>query len=433
MQNSIKINFLIILLLSVSHLFGQYSPGHSAIEYASTTTPGLSIKNSNSGLVDASLISIFNDQNIRLNLGVSSSANLLFGNNRTYIHAIGPAPLDFYTGGARRMILDKDGRLGINTMPGFGSQLRVRGNSSSSDTVALVEVTVTDLEDVVAFAATSTPDGIESNWGIGAVFTGGYRGVRAFTEVGIALEGNAKTGNGVKGTATTGSGILGTSTTGAGVKGTSDWVGVEGTSVAGTAVQGSSTSGLGVYGSSSTKHGVSGRSSGDSTAGVFGRGDFGLRGFGDVAGVYGVSDIGHGVIGQAQGGLQGNEKWDFYANGPARDWGSSSSRRWKNNIQNISNPLEKIVALRGVSYDWDQEHGGGRHDIGFIAEEVGEILPELVTYEENGIDAIALDYTKISALIVEAFNTFRKLHHQEIRQLKEEIKSLKGLLKDSIN
>ncbi len=428
MKNLIRFNLLLSFVLCLFEAQGQYSVGHSAIEYASTTSPGLSIKNTNSGLLDASLLSIYNDQNVRLNLGVSSSSNFLFGNNRTYLHAIGAAPLDFYTGGARRMILDKEGRLGINAMPGFGEQFLVRGNPTSNDTVAKIEVTVTNLADIVAFSACSTPDGIGSNWGIGGVFRGGYRGLRAYTEVGIAVEAHAKSGTALKGIATSGSGVEGQATSGSGVKGTSSWIGVEGTSVGGTGVQGTADDGPGVYGSSVSNHGVDGNSSGDSTAGVFGRGDFGLRGSGRLAGVYGVSLLGHGVMGEAQGGTVGNEKWDFYANGPAKDWGTSSSRRWKNNIQNIEKPLHKIAALRGVSYDWDQAHGGGRHDIGFIAEEVGEILPELVTYEANGVDAIALDYTKISALIVEAFNTFRQQHDREIATLKDEIMRLKSLL-----
>ena len=45
--------------------------------------------------------------------------------------------------------------------------------------------------------------------------------------------------------------------------------------------------------------------------------------------------------------------------------------------------------LRGVTYDWNKSHGGHR-DIGMIAEEVGQVLPEIVQYEPNGIDAIGL-------------------------------------------
>ena len=47
-------------------------------------------------------------------------------------------------------------------------------------------------------------------------------------------------------------------------------------------------------------------------------------------------------------------------------------------------------------------------DIGFIAEEVGEVLPEVVSYEEDGNDAISMSYDKIVPLLVEAFNESRE-------------------------
>ncbi|MCA9293612.1 MAG: tail fiber domain-containing protein [Phycisphaerales bacterium] len=49
----------------------------------------------------------------------------------------------------------------------------------------------------------------------------------------------------------------------------------------------------------------------------------------------------------------------------------------KSNIRNIDGSLDKIAQLRGVYFDWDHEHGGA-HDMGFIAEEVGAALPEIV-------------------------------------------------------
>ena len=50
------------------------------------------------------------------------------------------------------------------------------------------------------------------------------------------------------------------------------------------------------------------------------------------------------------------EAYDFYADGPGVDYGSASSRRWKTNIELIDNPLDKLNSLRGVYYDWDEQH-----------------------------------------------------------------------------
>ena len=114
---------------------------------------------------------------------------------------------------------------------------------------------------------------------------------------------------------------------------------------------GESASGWGMYGISSSSVGVYGKSA-------------------DSAGVYGNSLMGNAVIGHDQNG----DAFDFYATGPGFDYGSSSSVRWKHHIRNILNPINKLSKLRGVYFNWDKEHGG-HNSIGFIAEEVGEILP----------------------------------------------------------
>jgi hypothetical protein len=55
--------------------------------------------------------------------------------------------------------------------------------------------------------------------------------------------------------------------------------------------------------------------------------------------------------------------------------------RWKKNVVEIDNALDKVLKLRGVSFDWDKAHGG-QHTLGFIAEEVGELMPEAVDYDD---------------------------------------------------
>ena len=104
--------------------------------------------------------------------------------------------------------------------------------------------------------------------------------------------------------------------------------------------------------------------------------------------------------------------YDFYAAGSGTDYGSSSSIRWKENVININNPIKKIMKLDGVYFDWKESHGG-KHDVGFIAESVGKVLPEIVDYEENGIDAIGLDYSKLTPLLVESV----KYQQKQIRIL----------------
>ena len=80
-------------------------------------------------------------------------------------------------------------------------------------------------------------------------------------------------------------------------------------------------------------------------------------------------------------------------------WETYSSRRWKTNIQTLPDALAKVEQLRGVSYDLKDS---GKHEIGVIAEEVGAVVPELVSWEANGKDASGVDYSRLTAVLIEA-------------------------------
>jgi len=98
----------------------------------------------------------------------------------------------------------------------------------------------------------------------------------------------------------------------------------------------------------------------------------------------------------------------------ADGWDTYSSRRWKTNIQTLHGALDKVEQLRGVSYDLKDS---GKHEIGVIAEEVGAVVPEVVTYEENGRDARGVDYSRLTALLIEATKEQQAMIHQEQEQI----------------
>ncbi|MCA9294804.1 MAG: tail fiber domain-containing protein, partial [Phycisphaerales bacterium] len=135
-------------------------------------------------------------------------------------------------------------------------------------------------------------------------------------------------------------------------------------------------------------------------------------------GVYGrsESDFGRGVVGEATSitgttfGVLGvavsPDGYDFYADGAGVDYGAPSSIRWKRNIEPIHDPLGMVEQIRGVYFDWDEDHGG-QHAIGFIGEEVGQVLPEVVAYEPNSEYVSGMDYAKLTPLLVEAVKALR--------------------------
>ncbi|MBK8501496.1 MAG: tail fiber domain-containing protein [Saprospiraceae bacterium] len=186
-------------------------------------------------------------------------------------------------------------------------------------------------------------------------------------------------------------------------------------------MRGVSTNSNGVYGFSGPSIGVRGVST--SSYGVYGTSD-------NDVGILGTSTNGAGLQAYSQnstGTASRGGTFDFDAIGPGMDYGATSSRRWKRNIQNIPDPLLKISLLRGVYFDWDEAHGG-HHDVGFIAEEIGEVLPEIVGYEKNGIDATAMDYSKMTPLLLEAMNAMRHEYQQKIDSQQVQINDLSELL-----
>jgi chemotaxis protein histidine kinase CheA len=82
--------------------------------------------------------------------------------------------------------------------------------------------------------------------------------------------------------------------------------------------------------------------------------------------------------------------------------------------------MELINKIDGVTYKWNDS---GRTDIGFIAEDVGKVLPCVVDYEENGVDAMAMDYTRINAVLVEAAKQQDRALRQQATALQDQKKA----------
>jgi hypothetical protein len=96
-----------------------------------------------------------------------------------------------------------------------------------------------------------------------------------------------------------------------------------------------------------------------------------------------------------------------------------SDVRIKENILNITDPLSKVLRLRGVLYNrTDIEDKSTK--IGFIAQEVEKIVPEVVTYDKTS-DKYGVSYGNITALLVEAI----KEQQIKIDNLTIEVENLK--------
>ena len=108
---------------------------------------------------------------------------------------------------------------------------------------------------------------------------------------------------------------------------------------------------------------------------------------------------------------------DLVGRGLAYAWSTYSSARYKKDVITLSNPIDKAKKLRGVEFTW---RDSGEKDFGFIAEEVGNVLPQLVSYEPDGKNAIGMDYSRITSLLVECV----KYQQDQIEIQEKRIKTL---------
>lgn len=104
----------------------------------------------------------------------------------------------------------------------------------------------------------------------------------------------------------------------------------------------------------------------------------------------------------------------------------SSDARFKSNITPITNPLEKVLQLRGVNFYWNtssfpQRMFSDKRTLGFIAQEVEKIIPEVVQTENTTEGYKSVQYDKVVALLVEAI----KEQQKQIESLKVQVKKLK--------
>jgi hypothetical protein len=92
------------------------------------------------------------------------------------------------------------------------------------------------------------------------------------------------------------------------------------------------------------------------------------------------------------------------------DINSASDINLKTNIETVENAVETVNKLRGVSFDWKET---GKSSYGVIAQELEEVLPELV----NIAEIKSVNYNGIISVLIEAVKELSA----EIEELKKKI------------
>ena len=112
----------------------------------------------------------------------------------------------------------------------------------------------------------------------------------------------------------------------------------------------------------------------------------------------------------------------FYSSGDAWFTGIATAQvfdalsdiNFKENIQTVDNALDKVMSLRGVSFDWKKSK---EPSFGVIAQELEQVFPDLV----HGESPKAVNYNGLVGILIESIKDMK----QEIVSLNEEIQSLK--------
>ena len=120
----------------------------------------------------------------------------------------------------------------------------------------------------------------------------------------------------------------------------------------------------------------------------------------------------------------------FYVNGEAGGssaWWNDSDRRLKHDIVTIPDALQKVLNLRGVNFIWNQPAEGMEGlQMGFVGQEVAEIVPEVVSTSN---DHYSMQYAPITALLVEAM----KEQQTQIENQQKKIDELTAIVNSLAN
>jgi Chaperone of endosialidase/Head domain of trimeric autotransporter adhesin len=112
-----------------------------------------------------------------------------------------------------------------------------------------------------------------------------------------------------------------------------------------------------------------------------------------------------------------------------------SDLRYKKNITSLNNSLDNILKINGVRYDFKKEefierNFSDKNQIGFIAQEIERILPEMVFTDEKGYKSV--DYARLTPVLVEAMKEQQKMI-DDLRKANVDLKNVNDRLESRLD
>ena len=105
---------------------------------------------------------------------------------------------------------------------------------------------------------------------------------------------------------------------------------------------------------------------------------------------------------------------------------NQSDIRLKTEVHELSGNLQKVMALRPVTFRWRAPHPNQALNLGFIAQEVEKVFPELVYSGDDGFKSMS--YSGLITPVIGAIKEQQELvllHEKKIEALEEELAALK--------
>ena len=116
---------------------------------------------------------------------------------------------------------------------------------------------------------------------------------------------------------------------------------------------------------------------------------------------------------------------------------TSSDMRFKEEVTPMDNALDKVLRLNGVYFKWNHLHrdilkrsNTHSRQIGLIAQQVREVIPEIVSEwaDQGAQDYLAVDYNRLVALLIQAM----KEQQQKIEELQDQLTERIGKIERQI-
>ena len=110
----------------------------------------------------------------------------------------------------------------------------------------------------------------------------------------------------------------------------------------------------------------------------------------------------------------------------------SSDRRFKKEINPLPSTLSSVVKLQGVSYFWNANEFPDKHftdtkQIGFIAQDLEKIYPEVVFTDKEGYKSV--DYSRLTPILVEAIKELNAKNEEQRKMIQEMMNKIEKLEK----